>query len=161
VLHGKFVIVLNFMKRFATFPCCNRLIAITIGSLLLITGCATRTCYPALKIPFDKNELVGDWIGFNNRDNSCYKLELNSRGEGVLCSEFQSGTTDTIKISSWKIQGHLLICNFKGESTPSSPLMLRCDIKINLLVGILAGRGKWSENITFRRKQFFENVLLK
>src|SRR5262245_31837127 len=97
------------------------LIILLVGCLFSASGCIGRTHYTGLPIPFDRNELVDFWIGFNDRDATCYNLVLRPRGEGVLYSQFQEGTSATNKIAKWTIQGNVLYCDFQFDASATSP----------------------------------------
>jgi hypothetical protein len=139
----------------------NGLIVLVIAGLCSASGCRTRTHYAALPIPFDRNELVDSWIGFNDRDATCYKLILQAGGQGVLYSQFQEGTSATNKISNWRIHGNVIRCEFQHDDSPTSPALLTCGIKKTLLAATLTGVGEWKENVLFRRSQFMEQSLSK
>lgn len=136
-------------------------IPLIIGCLFLWSGCKTPTHYPALPIAFDRSTLVGSWIGFNDRDESLYRLVLNAGGDGVLYSQYQSGASVTNRIAEWKINGNSLMCSFQRNDSPVSPSLLKCEIKTSLLRTKLVGTGGWEENLLFRRDQFMEESLLK
>ena len=122
-------------------------------------ACQTRPGPTAVPIPFNEQELVGSWIGFNDRDATCYKLILKEAGGGVLFLRFQEGTISTNTISHWGIQGNVLRCEFMRYGSPTCAALLKCDIKKTLLVATLTGVGGWEENIHFRRAQFIEKSL--
>jgi hypothetical protein len=129
--------------------------------LLLTAGCRTRIYHPAVPIAYDQQQLVDVWIGFNDRDATCYNLILQSGGDGLLYSAYQEGMSATNKISRWSTQGNLLHCEFQPDDSPTSPALLTCEIKKALLVATLNGVGGWKENILFRRIQFVEQSLWK
>jgi hypothetical protein len=132
-----------------------------IGCLLSASGCKTRSHYTAIPMPFDRNELVDFWIGFNNRDATFYKLILQPPGDGVLYSQFQEGKKATNKIVSWRIQGNVMYCDFQFDAAPTSPALLTCEIKKALLAATLTGVGGWKEKVQFRRIQFIEESVSK
>jgi hypothetical protein len=124
-----------------------------------VVGCQTRPGPEVVSIPFDQGELVDSWIGFNNRDATCYKLILKEGGDGVLYSRFQEGTSATNTIAKWEVEGNVLRCEFLHDGSPTSAALLKCDIKKTLLVATLTGVGGWKDNIQFRRSQFIEASL--
>jgi hypothetical protein len=135
----------------------NALSALTV--ICVAIGCQTRPGPEVVPIPFNEHELVDSWIGFNDRDATCYKLILKEAGDGVLYSHFQEGTSATNTISHWGIQGNVLHCEFLHDGSPTSAALLKCDIKQALLVATLTGVGEWKSNIQFRRVQFIEKSL--
>src|SRR6266496_5579691 len=134
-------------------------LALISCSLLLTAGCRTRIYHPAVPIAYDQQQLVDVWIGFNDRDATCYKLILQAGGGGLLYSAYQEGMSATNKISRWSTQANLLRCEFQPDDSPTSPALLSCEIKKTLLVATLNGVGGWKENILFRRIQFVEQSL--
>lgn len=125
----------------------------------VVVGCQTSPGPEVVRIPFDQDELVDSWIGFNNRDATCYKLILKEGGYGVLYSRFQEGTSATNTIAHWAVKGNLLRCEFLQDGSPASAALLKCDVKKALLVATLTGAGGWKDNIHFRRSQFIEASL--
>lgn len=142
-----------------SIPMVGWLIMVMIGCLLSMSGCARRTVYPVLPIPFDPNELVDTWIGFNDDDATRYTLILHRTSDGVLYSHFEGGTVATNMVSHWGIQGSMLRCEFQHKDSPTRAALLECNVKKALLVGTLTGVGGWKEKIQFRRTQFLEQNL--
>lgn len=102
---------------------------------------------------------MGSWIGFNDRDGTCYRLILQKGGHGFLCSRFEEGTGATNRISNWGMQGNVLRCEFLHDGFPTGAALLTCDVKMTLLVAKLTGVGGWKESIQFRRREFLEKCL--
>src|SRR5688572_1589043 len=91
----------------------------------VVVGCQTRPGPEVVSIPFDQSELVNSWIGFNNRDATCYKLILKEGGDGVLYSRFQEGTSATNTIAKWGVEGNVLRCEFLHDGSPTSAALLK------------------------------------
>lgn len=122
-------------------------------------GCAVRSHYDVLPVRYDEAHLTRSWIGFNDRDASCYTLLLTPGGGGVLYSQFGRGSTATNRIASWTRRDDLLTCVFERCPDPHNPSKLICTIKTDLLIGSLSGAGGWRENVLFRRPDFIERCL--
>src|ERR1035437_2602848 len=56
-----------------------------LAIICVAIGCQTRPGPEVVPIPFNEHELVDSWIGFNDRDATCYKLILKEAGDGVSC----------------------------------------------------------------------------
>jgi hypothetical protein len=123
------------------------------------TSCQTHPGPAVVPIPFDERELADSWMGFNDRDATCYELILKEAGNGVLYSRFQEETSATNTISHWEVQGNVLHCAFLQDGSPTSAALLECNIKKTLLVATLTGVGGWKDNIQFRRIRFIEKSL--
>jgi hypothetical protein len=131
--------------------------ALTVSCVAI--GCQTRPGPAVVPITFSEHELVDSWIGFNDRDATCYKLILKEEGKGVLYSRFEEGTGATNRISNWGMQGNVLRCEFLHDGFPTGAALLTCDVKMTLLVAKLTGVGGWKESIQFRRSAFMEKCL--
>lgn len=149
------------MRKSIPVPMVGALILIMIGCLSSMSGCVRRTVYPVLPVPFDQNELVDTWIGFNDDDATCYTLILQRTGDGVLYSHFEGGTVATNLIAHWGIQGSVLCCEFQQKDTPTRAALLESNVNKGLLVATLTGVGGWKEKVQFRRTEFLEQSVVK
>lgn len=127
----------------------------------LASGCKAPTHYAGLPIPFAPETLADSWVGFNERDGTCYKLILRYHAGGVLYSQFEQGRVATNRLSAWSVEGDVLRCQFLREAFATSPAVFTGEIKTTLVSGTLVGVGGWKEKIVFRRKRFLEENLSK
>lgn len=130
-----------------------------MAAACVVFACQIRPGPEVVPIPFGQGELVDSWIGFSDRDATCYKLILKEGGDGVFYSCFPEGTIATNTIAHWGIEGNLLRCEFLHDGSPTSAAVLKCAIKKTLLVATLTGVGGWKDNIQLRRSHFIEASL--
>lgn len=140
----------------------QRLLAFVLGGLsaCFFWGGCCKLVYPTFPIAYDTNQLVGAWIGFNDSyGTTSYLMILQQHGTGILYSEFDNEPADTNRIVAWGLEDDGVTFHFQRSGPSTSPALLKCALKTDLLVGKLVGKGGWTENVIFLRPAFVEESL--
>ena len=118
---------------------------------IFLAGCA-KEVYPIT--PLTPAHLTGVWFGLTSGDVEFCRLELNSRGSGILGIQYSTQTPDIYFLKSWSLSGQRFDAVIVAQGS-AEPVNLRGETEGGTLKLTISGQT-WQRLVSFRREDSFE-----
>lgn len=126
--------------------------------ILLSVCVAANSPKPTLPVPPNRNDLLGDWIGFDVEAGFYYRLVLKPEG-GHFAYVFSDYPPRSYNVAAWSLKESTIDINLTNVSAAAKTMhVLGRASSYDLDVKIEGDDGNWTQKVVLFRE---ENILSK